>query len=138
MSFDNALVLGTLAGALCTACSATSTSFTPDSRLVGRWGGPHADLALTATGGTIQFDCAHGAIGSAVVTNAASDFDVAGIFVREHGGPVRADEIPDSLAARYVGHVTGDQLRLTIRVGADALGPFALQLGSAPQLFRCL
>ena len=138
MSLHIALVPGILAAVLCSACSSTSTSLMPGSRLVGRWGGLHADMALTESGGTIQFDCAHGAIGSAVVTDATSDFDVAGIFVREHGGPIRVGEIPDSLMARYLGHVTVDHLRLVIRVGADTLGPYELQLNGAPQLVRCL
>lgn len=138
MSRHVALVSGILAAALCSGCSSTSTSLVPGSTVVGHWGGLHADLALTAGGGTIQLDCAHGAIGSTVVTNGTSDFDAAGIFVREHGGPVRAGEVPDSLMARYVGHVTGDHLRLAIRVGVDTLGPYELQLGGAPQLFRCL
>ena len=138
MSSRIAVLVGTLAGALCAACSSTSASIAPGAPLTGRWGGMHADLSLTSEGGTIQFDCAHGAIRAPVLTDATGSFDAAGIYVREHGGPVRAGEIPDSLAAQYLGRVTGDRMRLSIRLGADTLGPYDLQLGGAAQLFRCL
>jgi hypothetical protein len=58
--------------------------------------------------------------------------------VREHGGPERVGEVPDSEPARYLGRVTGDHMVLQVLVGSDTLGPFTLQRGTAPQLFRCL
>jgi hypothetical protein len=58
--------------------------------------------------------------------------------VREHGGPIRVGEVPDSLPARYAGHVRGDRMTLRVLVGADTLGPFELRRGAEPQLFKCL
>ncbi len=106
--------------------------------LSGEWGGVHAGLSLTAGGGAISYDCAHGGLSASVVPDRAGRFDVPGVHVREHGGPVRIDEVPDSLPARYLGQVDGDRMTLRVLVGADTLGPFDLQRGVAPLLFRCL
>jgi hypothetical protein len=58
--------------------------------------------------------------------------------VPERGGPVQIGEVPDSLPARFIGQFTRDRMTLRDLVGNDTLGPFDLQLGAAPQLFRCL
>lgn len=130
-----ALVVGLLTVAACTMSGAPSGAGLP---ITGSWGGTHAGLTLTETGGTIAYDCAHGGLSAPVVPDAAGAFDVTGVHVPEHGGPIRIGEIPDSLPARYVGQVNRDRMTLRVLVGADTLGPFALQLGAAPQLFRCL
>jgi hypothetical protein len=123
---------------LCLAgCSATGVSY-GGGPVTGTWGGVHASLALTGDGGTITYDCAHGAVQAPVILGSDGTFDVAGVHVREHGGPVRIDEVPDSVAARYVGQVHGDHMTLRVLAGPDTLGPFELELGATPQLFRCL
>jgi hypothetical protein len=129
-----ALVLSSSALVGCTT-GAPSTDGVP---VTGPWGGAHAGLTLTETGGTITYDCAHGGLNAPVVPDGAGSFDVVGVHVREHGGPIHVGEIPDSLPARYVGQVSRDRMTLRVLVGADTLGPFELQLGVAPQLFRCL
>ena len=106
--------------------------------LDGAWGGIHAGLTLTAEGGTISYDCAHGTLEAPVRRDREGRFEVIGLHVREHGGPVREGEVLDSEPARYFGHVTGDHMVLQVQVGSDTLGPFTLQRGVAPQLFRCL
>lgn len=122
--------------------SACTTGAVPSSSngtpLGGEWGGVHAGLSLTAAGGAINYDCAHGGLSAAVVPDRAGRFDVAGVHVREHGGPVRIDEVPDSLPARFLGEVNGTRMTLRVLVGADTLGPFDLQRGVSPQIFRCL
>lgn len=118
--------------------SCATSSLAGSEPLVGEWGGVHAGLTLTNSGGTIAYDCAGGTISVPVVPDRAGDFLVVGKHVRGHGGPVRIGEVADSLPARYAGHVSRGDLRLTVFVGADTLGPFALQLGAAPQIFRCL
>ncbi len=106
--------------------------------VVGVWGGAHALLTLSEAGGAITYDCAHGGLRAPVVPDGDGAFDVGGVHVREHGGPIRIGEIPDSLPARYLGRVKGDRMTLRALVGADTIGPFELQLGATPQLFRCL
>jgi hypothetical protein len=106
--------------------------------VTGAWGGPHASLSLTSIGGSISYDCAHGGLNAPIAPDAEGAFDVAGVHVPEHGGPIRVDEVPDSLPARYFGQVNDDRMTLRVLVGADTLGPFDLQLGAAPQLYRCL
>ena len=120
------------------ACSTTGAPSTAGAPIVGRWSGAHAELTLTESGGTIDYDCAHGGLYSHVVPNSVGEFDVLGVHVRERGGPSRIGEIPDSLPARFIGELNGDRMRLRVLVGIDTLGPFALQLGAPSQLVRCL
>ena len=35
--------------------------------------------------------------------SASGKFEVSGVYVREHGGPVRVDEVPDARPAKYSG-----------------------------------
>ncbi len=106
--------------------------------LEGAWGGIHAGLTLTAEGGTISYDCAHGTLEAPVRPDREGRFEVTGSHVREHGGPARVGEFPDPEPARYLGQVTGDHMVLHVLVASGDLGPFTLQRGVAPQLFRCL
>ena len=119
-------------------CTVGGGSPSGNARLDGEWGGLHAGLTLTADGGTISYDCAHGTLEAPVLRDLDGRFESDGLHVREHGGPVRVGEVPDSAPARYLGQVTGDRMVLRVQVGSDTLGPFTLQRGAAPQLFRCL
>jgi hypothetical protein len=65
-------------------------------------------------------------------------FDVAGRFVREHGGPTRKDEVEDALPARYQGSVQGQAMSLKIVLeGGETVGPFELTLGGRARLMKC-
>ena len=130
-----ALMIGASALSGCTTSSVRSNDGSP---IMGPWGGVHVGLTLTEANGTISYDCAHGGLNAPVVPDRAGYFDVGGVHVREHGGPIRVGEVPDSLPARYLGQVSGDRMKLRVVVGPDTLGPFELQLDAAPQLFRCL
>ncbi len=127
------LVVGLVAVLQCTA-----TGPPPVAQVTGHWGGAHAALTLTDSGGAIEYDCAHGGLGAPVRLDRAGRFEIAGVHVREHGGPIRVGEVPDSLPARYSGHVRGNRMTLRVLVGADTLGPFELRRGAEPQLFKCL
>ena len=120
------------------ACTTTGAPSISGAPIVGRWSGAHAELTLTESSGTINYDCAHGGLYSSVVPNSAGDFDVLGVHVREQGGPSRIGDVPDSLPARFIGALNGDRMRLRVLVDIDTLGPFELQLGAASQLVRCL
>lgn len=108
-----------------------------DDPVTGEWGGTHVALSLTDSGGTVEYDCAHGTLGP-LHTDRRGHFDVVGVHVREHGGPVRVGETVDSAPARYVGQVSGGAMTLRVLVGPDTLGPFALGRGRQAQLFKCL
>ncbi len=136
MRFRTTVALSFASLLACTTGAVPSSS--NGTPLNGEWGGVHAGLALTAAGGAISYDCAHGGLSAAVVPDRAGHFDVVGVHVREHGGPVRIDEVPDSLPARYLGQVNGDRMTLRVLVGTDTLGPFDLQRGVPPRLVRCL
>lgn len=120
------------------ACTTTGALSSGGEPLTGQWGGPHVDLVLTGSGGTIAYDCAHGGLNAAVVPDGAGRFEVAGVHIREHGGPVRMGEHADSVPARYIGQVNRDRMNFRVFTGADTLGPFDVQRGAAPQLVRCL
>ncbi|MBA3656993.1 MAG: hypothetical protein H0W69_06555 [Gemmatimonadaceae bacterium] len=119
------------------ACAIGGPSLYADS-IVGSWGGARAGLVLTPDSGTISYDCAHGTLEGPVRSDRNGRFDVSGLHVREHGGPVRIDEVPNALPARYLGQINGDRMDLRVLVAKDTLGPFTLRRGAAPQLVRCL
>lgn len=132
------LLIGTaLIGIALIGCS-TAAAPGIGTMVTGQWGAPRASLTLTESGGTIEYDCAHGGLNAAVHPDGAGRFEVSGVHVREHGGPVRVGEVPDSIPARYIGVVRGDRMTLRVVVGADTLGPFELQRNAAAQLVRCL
>ena len=117
----------------------TAVEVTP-AALEGTWGAPHVEVTFDATGrGVVQYDCAHGTL-DAPVPGPAGAFTATGEHVLEHGGPVREGEAPDAHPARFEGQLSGDRLRLTVRMLDEGtlLGPFDLRRDRAGELFRCL
>jgi hypothetical protein len=106
----------------------------------GTWGGDHVGLLLDATHGTLEFDCAHGTTSAPIPVDADGGFQAMGIFVREHGGPVRDGEIPDQHPARYMGTTDGKRMTLTVVLSDESqqMGPFELVLGGSPHVLKCL
>ena len=99
----------------------------------GVWGGEHVLFTVKASGGDIEFDCAHGRVEEPIVLDDAKRFDARGVFVRERGGPVREGEVEDAQPARYKGTVKGDAMILTVTpASGEDLGPFSLTRGSSP------
>ena len=129
-------LLGTVVAT--SACSSSPSG--PSLVLTGMWGGD--DIALTATdiGTRIEFDCAHGDIPNTLMVNARNEFDASGTFVREHGGPVRVGEMPDSHPAAYVGSVTETTMVLTVRLTDtnEVIGTFTLSRDSPGRVVKCL
>jgi hypothetical protein len=128
-------VLGTLL-----AIPACSSSPSGPSPLTGMWGGNDIALTVADTGTHVEFDCAHGDIPMPLMVNARNEFDVSGTFVREHGGPIRVGEMPDSHPAAYVGSVTQTMMVLTVRLTDtnEAIGIFTLSRGSPGRVVKCL
>jgi hypothetical protein len=130
----------TLATSLLLLCAAACAAGVPAAApVLGTWNGAHVSLELTATGGSVEFDCAHGEFQQPVVLDGDGGFDVPGRYVEEHGGPVRADVSADGFLVRYQGRVTGGRMTLTVlRADADD-GPetFSLERGGESQLVKC-
>lgn len=126
--------------ALLSACAAPDPARdrAPVPALAGRWGGAHAALLLSPSGGSIEYDCAHGTLDAPPAPDARGAFRVAGRHVPEHGGPERAGERLPSQPALYQGRVDGDRMRLQVQVGSDLLGPFLLRRDVDAQLLKCL
>lgn len=106
--------------------------------LAGEWGGTHVALHLTATGGTLDYDCANGTIGPVLVA-ANGNFSTEGTHTAGHGGPVRQGEVLPSASVSFSGVVRGDRMTLQGRIANGTLiGPFELRRGAEPRLYRCL
>ncbi len=138
MTTRHAIAVLALAVGQSLACAAPGLPPNDGAIVTGRWGAPRAGLTLTESGGIIEYDCAHGGFRAPVRPDGSGRFDIAGVHVREHGGPVRMDEVPDSIPARYVGQVSANRMTLRVFVRADTLGPFNLVKDVQPQLVRCL
>ena len=115
-----------------------ATAPPPPALLAGDWGGQHIGLRLTATGGRLEYDCAHGTIGPLDV-KPGGRFTAEGTHTPERGGPSLVSEVLPSYRIRYSGTVSGNRMTLRgdIETGVE-LGPFELRRGVPPILFRCL
>jgi len=103
----------------------------------GTWGGLHAVLEVSDKGAEIEFDCAHGRVDGPLAVDAHGAFDLPGTFTPEHGGPVRRDEQPPKLEARYTGRVEGKAMTLTVFREGKEIGSFTLTQGSPGRLWKC-
>lgn len=104
------------------------------------WGGEHIRLLLTESGGSLEYDCAHGQIDQAFAADGDGRFDVRGTHTREHGGPIREDEEADTHPARYSGTTDGRTMTLTVTLldSGEPVGTFKLAHGEAGRILRCL
>jgi hypothetical protein len=115
------------------------TSSKMENARIGTWGGEHISLEITAEGGAVEYDCAHGTIDQKIVANSEGRFTLRGTHVREHGGPVRKGETADSHPAHFVGQIKGDTMTLTVTESdtKEAVGTFTLVYGQQPRLMKC-
>ena len=106
----------------------------------GLWGGDHINMTVGETSSRVELDCAHGEIPTALTPDSSGAFSVVGTFVPERGGPIREDGSLQVHPAIYVGVVTADTMRLTIRMTYPDLlvGTFMLTRGTAGRLVKCL
>lgn len=107
---------------------------------VGAWGGDHVNLLVAATGGTLEYDCAHGTIDQPFLVDSSGRFDLAGTHTREHGGPIRIGEKEDKSPARYTGTTDGRTMTLTVTLTGsnEPLGTFTLTRGQTGRIVKCL
>ncbi len=103
----------------------------------GTWGGEHVVLEVSKSGAQVEFDCAHGQIAQPITLDKHGDFNVAGTFTPEHGGPVLRDENTPPVQARYSGHVEGDTLSLKVMLEKEEVGTYTLTRGSQTMLRKC-
>jgi hypothetical protein len=120
------------------SCGDTTTG--PSRLPAGVWGGDHVSMAVADTSTHLELDCAHGDIPAVLTVDRHGQFSVAGTYVREHGGPIRQDEILDSRPAIYSGLVGSTTMTLTIRLSDtnESIGAFTLVSGSPGRIVKCL
>jgi hypothetical protein len=107
---------------------------------IGTWGGRHVGMQVTGDGAQLDFDCAHATITQPLKLNSDGSFDAQGLYVKEHGGPVRSDEDQSGQPAHFKGKLTGQTMTLTITLEgtAEAIGPFTLEHGKYARIFKCM
>ena len=122
-----------------TVLAACNTNF-DSMNIIGPWGGQHAVMVLTATGGTMEYDCAAGTISNDWTVSPDGIFAATGQHMPGHGGPVRIDEDTVRRPARYQGTIRGSTMTLTVVLtdSATVLGVFSLTRGQAGSVFKCL
>lgn len=105
----------------------------------GMWGGDHMVINVTDDGANLDFPCAGGLIKEPLVLDNSGRFDVAGVYVQEHPGPVRLGE-DNSHPARYTGKISGEVLTLTIRLSdsGETIGPFTFNFGKKTRVVKCM
>jgi hypothetical protein len=126
--------------AFCGVLLQASTQYAADASglATGVWGGQGIALKVSAKGADVEFDCAHGQIAQPITLDKHGDFEVAGTFTSEHGGPMRRDETLQLAPARYSGHVDGDTMSLTVSPDKRQVGSYTLTRGSPGHITRCL
>ena len=134
-------VRATLLLAACAALAAFCSPTAADGANVpsGTWGGEHIVMEVTGASSTVEFDCAHGTIDGTLTLDSGGRFDVAGSFTTERGGPIRADDPPRAVPARYNGSLKDSTLTVTVVLteSRDTVGTFTLHRGAQPRLFKC-
>ncbi len=103
------------------------------------WGARGISLRMTASGASLEFDCAQGRITQPIVPNAQGDFSVAGTYTPEIGGPVQRNNPPRDLPATYKGSISGNTMRLEIVLADKNRQPplFTLTRGGAGKVVKC-
>ena len=105
----------------------------------GTWGGLHISMEVADGSATIEYDCARGTIDGPLKLDRGGRFSFGGTHAREHGGPIRSDEQPDSHPARYTGWTDGKTMKLTVTLldTKETVGTFTLVHGNAGRVFKC-
>jgi len=127
-----------LASALAMILAACSEA-TLISLQINMWGGDHIGITLTATGGTVEYDCAMGRIDQPI-TLQNGRFDVRGVHWPGQGGPIGVDTFPTPRPARYQGSVSGDRMTVTVTLTDknEVLGTYTAWKGRSPNVIKCL
>jgi len=106
----------------------------------GAWGGPHISISVGSRSATIDYDCANGTIDGPFKIDSKGRFTWRGTHNREHGGPIRIDEKPNSRPAIYSGWIKGDTMTLTVKLADtnEVVETYTLKRGSSGRVHKCL
>jgi hypothetical protein len=104
---------------------------------IGVWGGEHINIDVAEKSASIEYDCAHGLIQGPLVVDANGRFNLRGTHTPERGGPIRADEQPQSQPADYVGSISGNKMTLTLKLKGAEDEVFTLYKDKQGELFKC-
>jgi hypothetical protein len=138
------LLLAMLAGASCKGRGIPQAMDPPPAEgttvQIGGWGGDHAGMSVTGTEATLEFDCAHGSIDGPIPLDDQGRFDIEGLYVQEHGGPITISDPPTAVPARYSGQVAGNKMTLVVLLTQtqEKIGAYSLTLDAAPHIVKCL
>lgn len=107
---------------------------------IGRWGGSHIVMDVNGEGAQLDFDCAHATITQPLNIDANGNYDVKGLYTKEHGGPVRMGEDQSGQPAHFKGRLTGKTLTLTITLdnSSESIGPYTLEQGKSARIMKCM
>jgi len=108
--------------------------------LIGVWGGEHIGMVVSDSSVTLDYDCAYGTIDESFSTDCNGEFEVVGVHIKEHGGPIRIGETPDEHPALYKGYIEENvmTLKVTLTDTGEEIGTFTLILGAIPNVHKCL
>jgi hypothetical protein len=84
-----------------------------DTISIGKWGGMHIGMEVTGEGARLDFDCAQATISQPLKVGADGSFNVPGLYLAEHGGPVRSNENQTGKPAHFKGRVAGKTMTLS-------------------------
>jgi hypothetical protein len=105
----------------------------------GSWGGPHIRIEVGPRSATIDYDCANGTIEGPFTIDSKGRFTWRGTHNREHGGPIRIDQKPNTRPAIYSGWIKGDTMTLSVKLAGtdEVLETYTLKRGSQGRVFKC-
>ncbi len=108
--------------------------------LAGNWGGEHISLTVLDSTANLEFDCAHGTIDEPISIDTEGNFEVTGIYVIEHGGPIRIDETLEKYPSLYKGRIEGEKMTLILilKDTETEIDTFWLTRGAEPIIYKCL
>jgi hypothetical protein len=109
------------------------------TNLLGSWGGQHLAISLTANRASLEFDCAHGQFDKPLRPDRLGRFTVRGLYIEEHGGPVRMGDVPKSHPAWYAGRIKANRMTITVKLldTRQRIGTFVVSQGEPARLFKC-
>lgn len=96
-------------------------------------------ISISTKEGSLEFDCAHGQFDKPLRPGWLGRFAVRGVYVEEHGGPIRMGEVPKSHEAFYTGRVKGNRMTITVKLldTRQQIGTFVVKRGEPARLVKC-